>query len=189
MTEPTAETPAPETGEETQSTYTPPATQADLDRIISERVARTKAQFKDYQQLKSAADELAQIKTANQTEAQRQAEELTNWQNQAEQWRKAAVGSRIEALASGVFADPSDAVTALAENNYLDAGGQIDTDAIQRDLADVLERKPHWRKPEQGPSGPRVPAPNLNQGNSAGGAQNDPAAVFGAIVRNQLGRG
>lgn len=169
-----------------QATYTPPATQADLDRIITDRVNRTKAQFKDYQQLKAAADELAQIKAANQTEAERQAQELTRWQSEAEKWRTAAVGNRVQALAAD-FADPSDAVSSpeFADlGKYLDAGGQIDEAAIQADLAALLERKPHWRRPE-GAQGPRLPAPNPAQGTS-GRTAATPGEEFGAILRGQL---
>jgi hypothetical protein len=61
-----------------------------------------------------------------------QAEELNRWQTEAETWRKAAVGNRIEALASTDFADPSDAIAALSGTDYLDAGGQIDEAASAR---------------------------------------------------------
>jgi hypothetical protein len=120
MTEPTTP-PADQTDdgqtEQQSSTYTPPATQADLDRIIADRVARTKNQFKDYAELKSAKAELDQIKQQNQTVEQRQAEELSNWQTEAQTWRTAAVGSRIEALAAEAFADPSDAVGAAGTSS------------------------------------------------------------------------
>lgn len=44
--------------------YTPPATQADLDRIISERVNRTKDQFKDFDTLKTKAEKFDQLQAA-----------------------------------------------------------------------------------------------------------------------------
>lgn len=44
--------------------YTPPATQADLDRIISERVNRTKDQFKDFDAFKTKAEKFDQLQTA-----------------------------------------------------------------------------------------------------------------------------
>jgi hypothetical protein len=178
-----------EQGPPPAATYTPPATQADLDRIIFDRVTRTKNQFKDYTELKAAKAELDQIKAQNQTAEQRQAEELTRWQSEAEKWRTASVGSRIEALAALDFADPSDASGALADpGKYLDAGGQIDENAIRADLADVLERKPHWRRPE-GASPPRAPAPNPAQGSGGGRPAADPAGEFAAIIQSQLQRG
>lgn len=146
----------------------------------------------NYAKLKDAEPKLAEyeaMKAASQTEAERQAAELTRWQSEAETWRKAAVGNRIQALASVEFADASDAVTALSEGQYLDAGGQIDEEQIKADLAALLERKPHWRKGSSEPAAPRLPVPNRAQG--AGGQQSsDPAAQFASFLQSQLqGRG
>lgn len=169
--------------------YTPPASQGDLDRIITERVARVKSQFKDYGELKMKAAELDQMRQTSQTESERQAAELVRWQSEAERWRTDAVGSRIQAVAASDFADPSDAVTALDPAKYLDASGQIDEDAIRADLADVLERKPHWRRADGAPPAPRVPAPNPNQGSGQNGrSAPDPAAEFASILQGQLNR-
>jgi hypothetical protein len=175
---------------DTGSTYTPPATQAELDKIVTERLNRQKSQFKDFDTYKAAAAELEQIKAANQTEAERLTSDLNRWQTEAETWRKAAVGNRIEALASTDFADPSDAISALSGTDYLDAGGQIDEARIRADLAEVLERKPHWRRPEgqTAPASPRNPAPNAAQGSGGGRPVADPAAEFASILQGQLNR-
>lgn len=144
----------------------------------------------NYAKLKEAEPqlaELAQIRESQKTAEERQAEELSKWQTEAQTWRKAAVAHRVEALASD-FADPSDAVSALADREYLDAGGQIDVEAIRRDLAEVLERKPHWRRPETAPVGPRVPAPNPAQGSGGGRPASDPAQEFASILQGQLRR-
>lgn len=179
-------TDAAESGQE-GSSYTPPATQADLDRIIAERVNRTKAQFKDYADVKAKAARLDEIEKAQQTEAERLAEETARWQTEAQTWREQAVGSRIQALAADSFADPSDAVTALRGNEYLDAGGQIDDERIRADLADVLSRKPHWAR-QATDQGPRLPVPNAAQGTSGTPAATDPAAAFASIIQGQLRR-
>ncbi|HLR97048.1 MAG TPA: hypothetical protein VK053_21180 [Jiangellaceae bacterium] len=60
--------------------YTPPATQADLDRIIADRISRERAKYADYDELKSAAERLAEIEEANKTEAEKQAERLAELQ-------------------------------------------------------------------------------------------------------------
>ena len=52
-----------------QDNYTPPATQADFDRIIGERLGRVREQFKDYDALKTKAEQFDQIK-ANGTPGQ-----------------------------------------------------------------------------------------------------------------------
>lgn len=132
--------------------------------------------------------EFARIQEAGRTDLERANSETTRWQTEAESWRKAAVGSRVQALASSpdfAFADPEDAVTALADNNYLDAGGQIDEARIRADLADVLSKKPHWRRQD---SAPRVPAPNPAQGSGGGRPVSDPAQEFAAILQGQIGR-
>lgn len=51
--------------------YTPPQTQADLDRIVTERLNREKAKYADYGDLKRKAAEYDQTVQANQTEAQK----------------------------------------------------------------------------------------------------------------------
>lgn len=129
--------------------------------------------------------EYERLVEASRTDQERQAEELSRWQADAQKWRTTAVASRVQALASD-FADPSDAASALDPASYLDAGGQIDDDAIRRDLAALLERKPHWRRPDS--TTPRLPAPNRAQGTSGTGTPADPATEFAAILQGQLRR-
>lgn len=43
------------------STYTPPATQADLDRIIENRLQRERQKYADYDQLKANSDQLGTV--------------------------------------------------------------------------------------------------------------------------------
>lgn len=129
--------------------------------------------------------ELEQLRAANKTEAERQAEELSRWQAEAGKWRTDAIGNRIQALATD-FADPSDAASALDPAQYLDAGGQINEDAIKADLADLLTRKPHWRRGDGTAPAPRPPAPNYAQGSGGGRAAADPAAEFAAVIQSQL---
>jgi len=129
------------------------------------------------------------LEEASKTELQRAQEELTRWQTEASTWRTQAVSSRVETLAADQFADPSDALAAISDpGKYLGAGGEIDENAIRTDLAAVLEKKPHWRKPE-GTPGPRIPAPNPAQGSGVDGrAANDPATQFAALIQQQLNR-
>lgn len=146
----------------------------------------------NHQKLKEAEPIVSQWKAleeASKTELQRAQEELTRWQNEATTWRTQAVSSRVERLAADQFADPSDALAAISDpGKYLGAGGEIDEAAIRTDLAAVLEKKPHWRKPEGAP-GPRVPAPNPAQGSGVDGrAANDPAQQFAALIQQQLNR-
>lgn len=54
------------------------------------------------------------------------------------------IASTIKALAAKDFADPQDAVLNLSQQDYdVTDDGEVDEKAIQRDLADLLKRKPH----------------------------------------------
>lgn len=53
--------------------YTPPATQADLDRIVAERLSRERAKYADYDDLKSKAEKLAEIEASQMSEAEKTA--------------------------------------------------------------------------------------------------------------------
>ncbi|WP_280473294.1 hypothetical protein [Nocardia asiatica] len=57
-------------------------TQADVDRLLGERLAREKQKFADYDELKSAAAELKQIKDANKSESQKLTDQIAALQKQ-----------------------------------------------------------------------------------------------------------
>lgn len=125
---------------------------------------------------------------ASKSDLERANEAAQRWQTEAEQWRKTSVSSRIQALASTDFADPADAVMGLSANNYLDAGGVINDDAIKRDLADMLAKKPHYRRATEAadPPKPRVPAPNQHQGSGGGTPALDARQQFAQILQSTL---
>jgi len=74
-----------------------------------------------------------------------------------------AVKAEVKALAVEGFADPDDAATALDPSKYATPEGDVDTEAIKADLADLLTRKPHWARSGQAPA----LRPNPAQGRSA----------------------
>lgn len=51
--------------------YTPPASQADLDRIVSERLARERSKFSNYDQLKKDSEELEKLRKETQSETEK----------------------------------------------------------------------------------------------------------------------
>ncbi|MDH6709754.1 hypothetical protein P3T27_006503 [Kitasatospora sp. MAA19] len=108
-----------------------------------------------------AAKRLAELEDAQKSEAERLAERLAASEDRASAATRLAVAARVEAMATGRFADPQDAVDALG-GDFLDDAGQIDAAAIEQALTDLLGRKPHWAAP--GPPGPRTPAPDPAQG-------------------------
>src|SRR3954462_14103885 len=55
--------------------YTPPASQADLDRIISDRLTRERAKFADADTWRQKAEAFDKLEDEKKTEAQRLADE------------------------------------------------------------------------------------------------------------------
>ncbi len=51
--------------------FTPPATQADLDRIIAERLNRERAKYADYQDLRKKAEQFDQLQESQKTELEK----------------------------------------------------------------------------------------------------------------------
>lgn len=137
--EPTPPTPAEPPADKT-------FTQADLDRIVADRLARQKAQFGDYDALKAKAAEFDQMAEQNRTEAEKavaaaRKEGFTEAQQRAnDRYLKA----KVHALAAKDFADPADAVRLADLSKYQpDENGEFDEAAIMADLAETLQAKPY----------------------------------------------
>lgn len=52
-------------------TYTPPASQADMDRIIADRLSRERGKYADYGDLKAKAEKFDAAEAANQSELEK----------------------------------------------------------------------------------------------------------------------
>ena len=68
-----------------KSGFTPPATQKDLDHIITERVQRERAKYGDYEDLKGKAAQLATIEQANLSEVEKTAQKIAAAETQVAQ--------------------------------------------------------------------------------------------------------
>lgn len=184
--EPTVSTTGPDAPKVDADAAKPP-TETDWTAEARKWEQRAKDNMKRVQELEPKAQQFAALEEASKSDLTKALEDVQRWQTDAQQWRTAAVSARVEAIASGDFADPSDAVTAVDPSKYLDAGGQIDEAAIRADLAEVLQRKPHWRRAEPGAASPRVPAPNPAQGSGVNGrVATSPAAEFASILQAQM---
>lgn len=115
-----------------------------------------KQRLEEYDRLVAASkSELEKAQEAAQTNEQRAQALLTR-----------AVKAEVRALASQGFTDPEDAAAFLDLSSYANDSGEVNTEQIRADLADLLERKPHLGKqPET-----RKPQPNPAQGASASGS-------------------
>ena len=148
-------------------------TQADVDRMIAERLKRERDKYKDYRDLQAKAAEFDKVAEAKKTAEERALEQAQQAQARADQLLQRAVRSEIKALASEKFADPDDPGGFLDATRYINGDGDVDTDAIRADLDDLLARKPHLGKPDPGP---RNPAPNRAQGTSGNGVVEAPVS-------------
>lgn len=163
-----------------------------FDRARAEaKIRKANAEAKNLRdrlkELEPLARKAQELEDAQKTEQQRLTEQLTAAQERAAKAARAAVASKVEALAAKTFADPEDAVGALDLTAYVDDAGVIDKEAIEADLADLLQRKPHWAKPE---AGPRSPRPDRTQGSSGNGNRtpNTPEAEFAGFLNGLLDR-
>lgn len=177
-------------GEGGGSSYTPPATQADLDRIIGERVARVKAAPPaDYGDLQAAAARLADLEAQNASDidrarAEAKREGATEVLGRANDRLRSA---EARALAAELrFRNPSAAVRLieLADVTVSDSG-DVDAAAIRARLeklaADeaylVDDGKPRPKvDPGQGQGG-GTKASGVNAGRDMYEARRKPAPV------------
>lgn len=58
------------------SGFTPPATQAELNKVIADRIARERAKYADYADLKTKAEKFDELDQASKTEQERLTERL-----------------------------------------------------------------------------------------------------------------
>jgi hypothetical protein len=119
-----------------------------------------------------AAKKLADIEDAQKSETERLAAAKEAAEQRATAAITRAVRAEVKAMASGEFADPSDAEDAINPADYVDDSGEINTDAIKARLAELLEAKPHWRKA----ASPATPPPRPDPGQ--GSRPTPPATNF-----------
>jgi len=135
---------APDGGHE----FTPIASQADLDRIISERVTRAKSKFGDYDDLKAKATRLGQIEAANATDLEKaiaaaRAETTTEITGRT---NTRLVSAEIRAIAAELhFRDVSDALAGFGDLAAVavDDAGEVDAAAVRARLDALAASKPY----------------------------------------------
>lgn len=130
--------------------FTAPQSQAELDRIIGDRLARERAKFADYDQLKTKAVELDNLQAQNATELDQAVAKARKEATAEADQRVAGVlrAAEIRALAAEAgFQNPADAVALLATDTRLAAvkvaDGQVDVDALKPLVADLAKDRPY----------------------------------------------
>jgi hypothetical protein len=130
-----------------ESTYTPPASQEDLNRIVEQRLARERGKYADYDDLKAKAAKFDEADAASKTELQKLqdavAERDKTITDLPRTVRAQAIRFASEATKAG-FLDPEDALV------FIDAD-LSDADAVRTALEELAERKPHLVRQEKTP--------------------------------------
>lgn len=168
-------------GEESTGESTPEQVRKlqEKNRKANSEAANLRKRLKEVEPLAQKARELE--------DAQKSTEEKLTSQLQQEQQRSTqlvqrAVKAEVRGLAAEKFADPDDAAAFLDLGGYVSEEGEVDTDQIKSDLADLLKKKPHLAKAES-----RRPAPDRSQGSSGNGkTKSDPANEFAAFMGQKL---
>lgn len=117
-------------------TYTPPASQADLDRIVQDRVRRATSKFSDYDTLKEKATKHDALELELGTAADKAAAKARS-EAKAEadgHWTPRVVRAEFKAAAKGVLT--TEQTNALLEDldlsKYVTDKGEIDEDKIDK---------------------------------------------------------
>jgi membrane protein involved in colicin uptake len=174
-----------ETAPEATESQQEPFDEARAKKALSKKNSENENLRKRLKELEPLAKRAQELEDAQKSETERLTESLTAAQERAAKAVRTAVASKVEALAAKDFADPEDAAGALDPAAYVDDDGAIDSDAIKRALADLLKRKPHWGKPDEGPRSPR---PDRTQGSSGNGnrTSSDPGDIFAGLMDQAL---
>jgi hypothetical protein len=149
--------------------YTPPQTQADLDRLIGERLARDRRDRADYDDLKADAEKWRTHKDATATPDEKARE--TAWAEARAEERAALtpelVRAEFRAAAKGILSDQQR--DALLEDldlaKYLTAAGAVDVAKVEAKVTALAPTEPR-----------RVRFPDLGQGPRPGSVQPGVAA-------------
>ena len=134
-----------------------------LDKMKAEKAAAKKEAAEERRKAAALAKKVQDFEDRDKSELEKAASKAERAQEQAAKAVARAVQAEVRGAAREQFADAGDAVDVLMRDpsKYVDDSGDINTDAIEADLADLLERKPHWAKsqPAVEPAPVSDPAP------------------------------
>lgn len=171
-----------------ESNYTPPATQADLDRIIQDRLSRHDKKYGDYDDLKSKAAEYDKYKESSKTEQQKaiDAARAEGAQEVTGKFTTRIVNADIRATAATLgFSDPQDAIALFGDISKVEITDDgPDAKAIKARLDEIAKDKPYLLKTTTGPKVVTKPKPVKGEESDA---DNKPGKSKAAAALRQLG--
>lgn len=134
--------------------YTPPQSQADLDRIVEARLARERQKLAgeyggDAASVKAQLDEYAKYKESQKTETEKAIDEAKQGATTevTQRFLSKLVGSEVKALASAAgFNDPADALAVIDPAALPVKDDEPDTEAIKKLVEKLATDKPYLLK-------------------------------------------
>lgn len=161
-----------------------------LDKMKAEKAAAKKEAADAKRREAALAKKVAEFEDRDKSELDKATAKAERASEREAKAMARAVQAEVKALAVGQFADAGDAVDVLMRDvkDYVGSDGEIDTDAIEAALSDLLERKPHWAKPEPAALEPekkqvRQPKPDPGQG----ARPPAPATDFRTAAKDEVG--
>lgn len=136
-----------------------------LDRMKADKAAARKVAAAEKKRADDLAKKVAEFEDRDKSEADKLTSRAEAAEKRAAAATARAVKAEVRALAAGEYADPEDAAAFLDLTQYA-TDGDVDTETLQSDLADLLERKPHLRKQSAvaEPEPKKGPKPDPSQG-------------------------
>lgn len=152
-----------------------------LDRMKAEKAAARKEAAAERKKATEALRKVQEFEDRDKSELDKATSKAEKAQETASRAIKRSVLAEVKAAASD-FADVEDAAAFLDLSSYADDDGEVDTEAIATDLAALLERKPHLRRPAAVPEKKKQPKPDPGQG----ARPESPATDFRTADRAEL---
>lgn len=151
--------------------FAPITSQADLDRVLGDRLSRERAKFADYDSIKDKAAKWDAAEQANKTELERAQQAATEATTSATQAQQEALRLRV-AITKGLPASLVDRLRGATEQE------------LTADADELLKLVTPPESNGQQPAGPR---PDLSQGARGSTATTgDPGREFAAFLSKQL---
>lgn len=139
--------------------------QADVDRIIKERLERERTRYADYDELKKASGELEKLRKAQMSEQEKKDARIAELERAQADWeaqdkaRAAAINEKLiraeVRLVAGQmgFKSPDDAYR-LAELAGVEVGEDGSISGVKKALEELKKNKEYLLASEQGPGSP-----------------------------------